>query len=70
MDVMVLAAFGAFFVYHCWCVYGHARERRELYSRLMARSLPEYTAMNSREGEPAKPRSFIKLLPVEKAGEE
>lgn len=68
--VLVLIGFGAFFVYHCWCEYRHARERQELYSRLMARNLLEYQATTNQERDPPKPaRSFIKL-PVEKAGEE
>jgi len=34
----------------------HYRERKDLYSRLMAKSLPEFTAMTEKKAKVEKPR--------------
>jgi len=70
---MALAWTGAFvflLAYLCWREHCHAVERRELYSRLMARDLPEFAALQDRQ-KPPKGRSFIRLPTVEqREGEE
>lgn len=54
--LLILLGFG-FFVWH---EKMHERERRELYSRLMARSLEEYQALTDLRG-PPKGGSFIRV---------
>jgi len=63
-------AFVFLLAYLCWREHCHTVERRELYSRLMARDLSEFTALHGQQ-KPPKGRSFIRLPTVEEQeGEE
>lgn len=48
-----------FAIYHVWSEIIHARERRDLYNRLMAKDLPEFTAFEQPK-EPPKGRNFMR----------
>ena len=49
---------GLFLCLFAWREYRHDSERRDLYNRLMARDLPEYTA-NGSSRPPPKSRNII-----------
>lgn len=45
---------------YAWREYRHELERKDLYSRLMAKDYQEYTAFNHEKRPPPKARNFIR----------
>lgn len=68
--LMGIAALITAFTYITWREYRHELERRELYSRLMARDLAEFTALCGQKQEPPMGRSFIRLPDERREDEE